>query len=172
MDKKSEKVRRAQEAEAKAQAIKDEEKRVAEELAAKKLAEKKAIQEAGRKYRMSFKALVELCVTNMPGTNYDKFWCETIVKKYPKQEQLDALIEEVAAIEADSVEAFVEEIKVVVDADARKKRDEERKAQEEVKTEAAAAAPVVATNKEWPQEDIAKLTLGINKFPAGTSQRW
>ena len=106
---------------------------------------------------MSYKKLVELCTTGMPGTNYDRFYCETLVKKYPAQEQLDALIEEVTAIEADSVAAFIEQFKDVVDAGAAKKREELKK-QEEAKKAPVAAAPVA--NKEWPQEEIAKLILG------------
>jgi hypothetical protein len=118
---------------------------------------------------MAFKQLTELCTKGMPGTTFDKFYCESLIKKYPEQEQLDALIAEVTAIEADSVDAFVEAFKVVVDAGAKKKRDE-LKAQEEAKKAPVAAAPVA--DKEWPKEEIARLILGQNKFPAGTSQRW
>jgi len=107
----------------------------------------------------------------MPGTTYDKFYCESLVKKYPKQEQLDSLIEKISAIEADSVDAFIEQFKLVVDADAAKKEEERKKQEEEKKASGAKAAPAKA-GKDWAQDDIAKLTLAINKFPAGTSQRW
>lgn len=135
------------------------------------MAEKEAIKAAQKLYRQSCKKLVELCTEKMPGTNYDRFYCETLVKKYPKQEQLDGLIEKMAAIEADSVDAFIEQFKLLVDADAAKK-EEERKKQEEEKKASATTGGSGKAVKEWPQEDIAKLTLAINKFPAGTSQRW
>jgi hypothetical protein len=119
---------------------------------------------------MSYKKLVELCVAGMPGTNYDRFYCETLCKKYKLQEQLDGLIAEVEAIDAVPGEAFIEKFLLVVDGDSAKK--EEQKKQEEEKTPPTAAAGATKAGKEWVAEDIAKLTLAINKFPAGTSQRW
>lgn len=97
------------------------------------MAEKEAVKAAQKKYRQSCKHLVELCNEKMPGTTYDKFYCESLVKKYPQQEQLDSLIEKIIAIEADSVDAFIEQFKLVVDADAAKKEEERKKQEEEKK---------------------------------------
>lgn len=109
----------------------------------------------------------------MPGTTYDKFYCESLIKKYPKQEQLDELIIKVSAIEADSVDAYIEKFKLVVDADAQKKEEERKKQEDEQKAEQQKAAQTSnKAGKEWTHQDIANLTLAVNKFPAGTAQRW
>jgi hypothetical protein len=45
------------------------------------------------KYKNSVKQLIALCDNKFPGTRYDRFYCEEMVKKYPKQQELDELVE-------------------------------------------------------------------------------
>lgn len=52
----------------------------------------------------------------MAGTKYDRFYIEELVKKYPKQEQLDALFEKIKAITAEDVPSFQNEFLLIVDA--------------------------------------------------------
>jgi len=44
----------------------------------------------------------------MPGTKFDKFYVEEMVKKYPKQESLDELVSRIKAIESKSAEEFID----------------------------------------------------------------
>lgn len=75
------------------------------------------------------------------------------------------------AIQADSVDGYVAQYKLIVDADAQK-QEEERKKQEEASKAQKTEAKLTKGTKEWTAEDVANLTLAINKFPAGTAQRW
>jgi len=45
----------------------------------------------------------------MPGTRYDRFYIDELVKKYPKQDQLDDLIAKIKAIGAEAGEGFQHE---------------------------------------------------------------
>lgn len=83
--------------------------------AEKKIAEKEAKKIAGRKYRATVKELIAFCGEKMPGTNYDRFYIDELVKKYPYQENLDALFESVRQIEATSVEDYVDKFLGMVD---------------------------------------------------------
>ena len=47
-----------------------------------KKAAKEAKRLAGQKYRATVKDLIAICVENMPGTNYDKFYVDELVKRY------------------------------------------------------------------------------------------
>jgi len=62
------------------------------------LDEKNIKKEAAKKYRLTVKSLAALCVEKMPKTNYDRFYCDELVKKYKKQEDLEALIVNVQSI--------------------------------------------------------------------------
>lgn len=46
-----------------------------------------------KQYRESTKQLLEICTEKMPGTKYDRFYVEELVKKYPKLEDLQAFLE-------------------------------------------------------------------------------
>jgi len=63
----------------------EEEKKVqeAKDEAVKKAEAKEAKKLAGRKYRQTVKDLIAYCVEKMPGTNYDKYYIDELVKKYP-----------------------------------------------------------------------------------------
>lgn len=54
----------------------------------------------------------------MPGTNYDRFYVDEMVKKYPKQEDLEALYEKINSIKANSTEEFVKDFLMLVDKKA------------------------------------------------------
>jgi len=73
----------------------------------------------------------------MPGTKYDRFYVDEMVKKYPKQEQLDALFEKIKAITATDVPTFQNEFLLLVDAkhaelQRQQKAKDEAKKQEEL----------------------------------------
>ena len=51
----------------------------------------------------------------MPGTNYDRFYVDELVKKYKEQEALEALIEKIKSIEAKPGDDFVTEFLMLVD---------------------------------------------------------
>ena len=74
----------------------------------------------------------------MPGTKFDKFFIEVLVKKYPKQEALDELVGQIKSIESKSVEDFIDQFRRMVDAanyakDLELAKEKEAKAAEEVK---------------------------------------
>jgi len=69
-------------------------------------------------YRLTVKTLAQYCTEKMPGTNYDRFYCDELVKKYPKQEDLEALIVKVKSISATTTETFVTDFLMLVDAKA------------------------------------------------------
>lgn len=91
--KKDDKIRRARELEEKQKAIDDAAQRKKDEEEAAKLADKEAVKVAQKLYRQTVKQLIDLCAEKMPGTKYDKFHCESLIKKYRQQDQLDGLIE-------------------------------------------------------------------------------
>ena len=131
---KAQKHKEAQEkAEAEAEAKKKADEAAAEE--AKKAKEAKKL--ANQKYRASVKELVALCVENMPGTKYDKFYVDELIKKYPKQEDIDELISKIKEIAAggNSGQDFIDKFLELVESEAdRKKRledeDSERRKKE------------------------------------------
>lgn len=55
----------------------------------------------GKLYRETVKKLIGVCVEKMPGTLYDKFYCDELVKKYPTKDVLDELITKVENIVTD-----------------------------------------------------------------------
>lgn len=87
--KKAKKEAKAQQYKAQEEAKKLEEEQKVEDAkleAEKKIAEKEAKKIAGRKYRQTVKDLIAFCVEKMPGTNYDKYYIDELVKKYPTQD--------------------------------------------------------------------------------------
>ena len=61
-------------------------------------AEKEAKKLRGKIYRETVKKLIAVCLEKMPGTLYDKFYCDELVKKYPTKDVLDELILKVEGI--------------------------------------------------------------------------
>jgi len=133
---------------------------------------KEAKKLAGQKYRATVKELIAICVENMPGTNYDKFYVDELVKRYMQQADLDALIVTIKAIgKQPSVEDYIPKFLDIVETENMKKArldklDSEKRQEEE------RLAKMSQTAKEWSPEEVAMLTKGITKFPPGTVNRW
>jgi len=100
--------------EVKKEAEVDNKAKIAEEKEAKKL--------RNRMYRETVKALIAMCVEKMPGSRYDKFFVDELVKKYPVQDKLDQLIEEIKAITAEVGSDFVSAFAQLVDKEAYEKQ--------------------------------------------------
>ena len=78
---------------------------------------------------MTCKTLSELCESKMPGTRYDKFFVETLVKKYPGQEKLEGLLKQVEELQGDTVEEVVVAFKKIVETDEERKENERKEQQ-------------------------------------------
>lgn len=89
--KKDAKAKYYQDIEDKKRQEEEEEKRKEQEAEEQKAKEKEAKRLAQKKYRETVKEMVTFAVTKMPGTKYDKFFFGELIKKYPKQEQIDEL---------------------------------------------------------------------------------
>lgn len=78
----------------------------------------------------------------MEGTNYDKFYVDELVKRYPQQEQLDALIVTVKEIGAQpSVPEYVSKFLEIVETEKEraKRLEKEDSARREQEAKAAKA---------------------------------
>lgn len=64
------------------------------------------------------KQIAQYCTEKMPGTKYDRFYVDELVKKYPKQEDLEALFEKIKNISASNTDDFVKDFLMLVDAKA------------------------------------------------------
>lgn len=42
-------------------------------------------------FKSRVKELIELCEAKLPGTNYDKFWVESIIKRFSTVEKLQPI---------------------------------------------------------------------------------
>jgi len=78
--------------EEKANAERAEQERIKVEEEAKK---QKAIA-----FKQRVKDLIELCGTKLPGTRYDKFWVETILKKHNTVDKINLIIDALNAIDS------------------------------------------------------------------------
>ena len=137
---------------------------------AKKLKEEKKL--AGQKYRATVKELIAICVENMPGTNYDKFYVDELVKRFSQQDALDELIATIKKIgQQPSVPEYVTKFLDIVETEndraKRLEKEDSIKRQEEERL-----AKLQQTVKEWTSDEVAMLTKGITKFPPGTVNRW
>jgi len=56
--------------------------------------EKEAKKSAAKKYRETVKETILFCVSKMPGSKYDKFYVAEFCKKFPQQDNIDNLLEE------------------------------------------------------------------------------
>lgn len=116
------KQKKYKEEEAKKKAEEEAKKKDKEGAEAEKKAAKEAKKLAGQKYRATVKELIAICVENMPGTNYDKFYVDELVKRYMQQEALDALIEQVKAIgKQPTVEEYIPKFLDIVETEHMKK---------------------------------------------------
>jgi len=65
--------------------------------------------------RQSAKALLDMCLKRMPGTKYDKFYCEELIKKVKTTEKMQEITEKLAAVpESEPVPAVVEKFLEIV----------------------------------------------------------
>lgn len=70
----------------------------------------------------------------MPKTNYDRYYMEELVKKYPKLEQLEELLQTVKDIDAgpdEFVEVFLSKVQTKEQNEAERKKKEQAKRIEE-----------------------------------------
>lgn len=58
------------------------------------------------KYKNTIKDLVRICDEKMPNSKYDKFYLEEMCKKYPKQDDLDGLIQKLNKIKKGFLSKF------------------------------------------------------------------
>jgi len=73
----------------------------------------------------------------MEGTNYDKFYVDELVKRYPTQEQLDALIATIKEIGAQpSVPEYVEKFLAIVETEKERTKRLEKEDSEKRQKEA------------------------------------
>ena len=85
-----------------------EEKRAAaeEERKQQEAAEKEKQKEIGIQYRASIKTLIELCKEKMPGTNYDRFYVESIKVRIRTIDKVEPIIEFLKGQEQGCADAF------------------------------------------------------------------
>jgi hypothetical protein len=79
-------------------AVVDKEKILKEEKeAADKIKQEETLRKraAGKLYRLTCKEFSNFCCEKMPGSNYDKYYIEEMVKKFPKQENIEGLFAKV-----------------------------------------------------------------------------
>ena len=106
----------------------------------------------------------------MTGTKYDRFYIDELVKKYPKQEQLDVLFNKIKAITAKDVPAFQNEFLLIVDAKYAEIQQEEKNKAAAKKLEEESKAKDV--KGDWNDEELELFRKGVIKFPTGTKNRW
>ena len=74
----------------------------------------------------------------MPGSRYDRFYVDEMVKKYQKQDALDKLFESIKSIEAPIGEQFIDQFRKLVDS-ANYQKEQELKKEKEAKLAAEAS---------------------------------
>ena len=116
-------------------------------------------------YKNKVKQLIIICEQKLPGTKYDRFYCEEMVKKYQKKEELDDLIAQVSKIKSQEdfeniVRAKQDEIQKHQESQKQRKLEEERLNNKDL------------AGKDWTTDEIKKLSKGLTKFPTGTFDRW
>jgi hypothetical protein len=62
-------------------------------------AEEEAKKERARVFKVKVKELIELCQAKLPGTRYDKFWVQTLIKKYNTSDKLAQVTDLLASID-------------------------------------------------------------------------
>jgi hypothetical protein len=132
--------------------------KIAAEANTKLEAEKLAKEEtriAGIIYRCKAKELTELCKIKMAGTTFDKFWVESIQKRFNTLEKLSPIADFMENSETqDDFAEFMSQ---------------------QLMSESERAKVVVETTTEvdgWTDEELANLAFNVQKYPVGTSSRW
>jgi len=88
----------------------------------------------------------------MPGTNYDRFYVDELVKKYPGQEKLEEFIEKVKAIPTPAGDDFVHDFLMLVDAKAYQLKI--AKAKENEEKQAAKKLEAQNVRGDWTSEEL------------------
>ena len=161
------------EIEEKIKAEEEAERKKKEEEEEQKKREAEAKKEAVKKWRGTVKEIIIFASKKMPGTNYDKFYFGELVKKFPKQEELEEFFDKMKAIEAKTPEEYIEQYEQMVSdkkEDVQKEKEEKEKKLKEIEEQKQADAALL--KGDWTPEDIGMLTKGIVKFPPGTVNRW
>lgn len=111
---------------------------------------------------MKIKELIELLKVKLPGTKYDRFWVESIIKRFSTIEKISPIFE--ALESSQSPEAFIEFIKEHMMSEEERVKAKVAKQQEESKE--------IDLDSGWNKDEIALMTRAITKFPPGTKDRW
>ena len=123
-----------------------------EDKKAEELRLKNEKKERGALYRRTVKVLAVYCTEMMPGTNYDRFYVDELVKKYPGQEKLEEFIVKVKAISVPAGDEFVHEFLMLVDAKAYQLKLQKAKENEE--KQAAKKLEAQNVRGDWTSEEL------------------
>lgn len=114
-------------------------------------------------YKAKCKELTDLCEEKMKGTKYDKYWVESLQRRFSTVDKLQPIID--ALVKSAEQDEFVDYVlEFLASAEEKKKIEAERAKKQEVKAEVVELG--------WEKEEIANLTKAITKFPPGTVNRW
>lgn len=146
-----------------------EEKMAAEKAEQERVkAEEEAKKERARVFKAKVKDLIELCQAKLPGTRYDKFWVQTIIKKYNTTEKLSQVYDLMSATDTDDLQSFEAAFN---NLNASESEAAER-ARLEAQLQEEEAKRANEFDGDWTKEEVSLLTKGIVKFPPGTVNRW
>lgn len=115
-------------------------------------------------YKAKTKELVEICQLKMPGSNFDRFWIESLKNKFNTSEKLQPMVEFLQNTDADvtvKFKAFIEEL--LMSEDERLKQKLIREKEEAKQVEASGG---------WTNDESRLLNEGLKKYPVGTKERW
>ncbi len=125
------------------------------------------MQDAQRKRREVIKEFIRLCEEKMPGTKYDRYFCDEYAKKIKKTEDIEEIISKLNTFTPgkEALDNFEEitmgkEKKAEMERDALRREDEKRRQEETKKIH------------DWTAEELSRLSKGIVKFPSGSTDRW
>lgn len=105
---------------------------------------------------------MELCKTKLAGSKFDKFWVESIMKRFNTTEKVAPIIEYLQT--CDSAEKFNEFITDLMMSQEERVKMQLEKEKEETKE--------LELDAGWTKDEIALMTKAIVKFPPGTKDRW
>lgn len=104
----------------------------------------------------------------MKGTKYDKFWVESILKRFHTPEKLQPFGEFLA--DCDNQADWVEFATAQLQTDAQVKA--QREAEKKAAADKDAASKLAGESGSWSANEVSLLTKAITKYPPGTKERW